>query len=317
MSNSAKNPFLTKLESLHPSPGVAYCFLATATFLWGLSTVVVRGVHEDIPPFGLSFWRWVLATLIFLPLVWRDLYVKLEIIKKHFKLICLLGILQVGSSSIFLFAVYFTTAINAALINGAQPVMTVIPAWLLTRDRINAPQGLGILLALAGITVMVTQGELRVLTTLGFNAGDLLVILAILGWSFYASLLHRLPRELGLTTSLFLIYLMGTISLLPFYLIEAVYFQPFTATGLSLGVVALLGGVVSAGAVSIWTASVRVVGPNRAAIFTNLIPVFAVVLAIIFLGEQLFPFHLVGAAFVGVGMVLVIRMARKKSAGVK
>lgn len=313
MADPTKNTFLAKLEAFHPSASVAYIFVTTSTFLWALSTVVVRGYHEEIPPFGLSFWRWLLAVLIFLPLVWRELPLKWVIIKANLKLIWLLGILQVGSSALFLFSLSFTTAINAALINAAQPVMTVIPAWLLTREKINIPQGIGILLALTGVTVMIARGELQVLTTLGFNVGDIFVLFAILGWSFFASILHRLPKELGLTTSLFLIYLMGTISLLPFYVIEAAYFRIFTVTGPSIGVVLFLGVVVSAGAVSLWTASVRAIGPNRAAIFTNLIPVFAVVMAIIFLGERLFMFHLTGAAFVVVGMMLVIKMAGKKT----
>ena len=72
---------MTKLETFQPSAGGAYLFLVIAAFLMGLSTVVTRGVYEEIPPFGMSFWRWVLATLIFLPLVWRELFLKLEIIK--------------------------------------------------------------------------------------------------------------------------------------------------------------------------------------------------------------------------------------------
>lgn len=304
---------MTKLEAFHPSPGLAFIIIGIATFLWALSTVVVRGYHEEIPPFGLSFWRWTLATLIILPLVWRELLLKAEIIKTHFKLLWLLGVLQVGSSAVVLFSLSFTTAINATLINAAQPVLTVIPAWLLTREKINFVQGIGILLALGGVTTMITRGDPQVLMTLDFNVGDILVVVAILGWAFFATILHRLPKELGLTTSLFLIYLMGTISLLPLYLIELIYFRTFTPTGLSLGMVAFLGIAVSVGAVSMWTAGVRSIGPNKAAIFTNLIPVFAVVLAITFLGEQLFTFHLTGAAFVVVGMTLVIRMARKKT----
>jgi len=293
---------------------MAYLFATTATFLWALSTVIGRGIHEEIPAFGLSFWRWFLAVLIFQPLVWRELFLKRDLIKANIKLIWMLGILQVGSSAVFLFSLNFTTAINASLINASQPVLTVIPAWLLTRDKINPAQGVGFLLALTGVTIMITRGDMQVLTTLDFNIGDLIVVLAILGWSFYATLLHRLPKELGLTTSLFLIYFMGTASLLPFYIIETVYFRTFPISGTSIGVILFLGIPVSAGAVSFWTAGVRAIGPTRAAIFTSLIPVFAVVLAIIFLDEQFYTFHLTGAAFVAVGMMLVIKMARKKTA---
>jgi len=101
--------------------------------------------------------------------------------------------------------------------------------------------------------------------------------------------------------------------LLPFYVIEVIFYRTFTFTGLSIGVIAILGILVSVGAVSIWTASVRSIGPNRATIFINLIPIFSIVMAIIFLGEELFLFHFTGAAFVIVGMILVIRMACKKT----
>ena len=313
MPNLSKNSFLRKLEAFQPSAGLTYLFLVIATFLWASSTVIARGIYEEIPAFGLSFWRWVLATLIFLPLVWRELFLKFSIIKAHFKLILLLGFLQVGSSALFLFSLNFTTAINAALINAAQPMLTVIPAWLLTREKINVAQGVGILLGLIGITVMITQGDFGVLAAMDFNIGDIIVLLAILGWSNFATILHRLPKELGLTTSLFLIYFSGTVLLLPFYVIEVIFYRTFTFTGLSIGVIAILGILVSVGAVSIWTASLRSIGPNRATIFINLIPIFAIVMAIIFLGEELFLFHFTGAAFVIVGMILVIRMARKKT----
>jgi drug/metabolite transporter (DMT)-like permease len=113
-------------------------------------------------------------------------------------------------------------------------------------------------------------------------------------------------------TTLFLVYIAGTIGLLPFYIAETIFSRPVPLSWLTVGVVAFLGIFVAAIAVSIWTASVRSIGPNRATIFLNVIPVFGVSMAIIFLGEQLFSFHLIGAAFIGTGMVLVIFMARRK-----
>ena len=120
-----------------------------------------------------------------------------------------------------------------------------------------------------------------------------------------------MPSELGLTTTLFSVYLAGTVALIPFYLIETTFSRPVPISWLTVNVVVFLGIFVSAVAVSIWTASVRVIGPNRASIFLNLVPVFGVAMAIIFLGEQLFDFHMIGAAFIAAGMVLVISMARK------
>jgi drug/metabolite transporter (DMT)-like permease len=311
--NTAPKISLAKtLETYKPTPLVAYCLVTLSCFLWGLATVVGRGIYEEIPPFGLSFWRWLLAALVLLPLVWVDLPRKLPLIKANIKLIALLGFFQVGASAILLVALNYTTAINASLINAAQPVMTIIPAWILTREKITFGQGIGIILGLVGVVIMVSQGNLDILKSLEFNGGDIFAIMAVLGWTIYATLIHRVPSELGLTTTLFLVYLAGTIGLVPFYIVEHTFIRPVPLSWLTVGVVALLGIVVAAIAVSIWTASVRSIGPNRAAIFLNVIPVFGVSMAIIFLGEQLFTFHLIGAAFIGTGMALVIFMARKK-----
>jgi drug/metabolite transporter (DMT)-like permease len=307
-----KNSLANTLETYKPTPLVAYCLVTLSCFLWGLATVVGRGVYEEIPPFGLSFWRWLLAALVLLPLVWRDLARKFPLIKANIKVIVLLGIFQVGASSILLVALNYTTAINASLINAAQPVMTIIPAWLLTREKITFGQGIGIILGLIGVVTMISQGNLEILKSLEFNGGDIFAILAVLGWTFYSTLIHRVPSELGLTTTLFLVYMAGTIALIPFYIVETSFSRPVPLSWLTVGVVALLGIVVSAIAVSVWTASVRSIGPNRAAIFLNVIPIFGVTMAIIFLGEQLFAFHLIGAAFIGTGMALVIFMARRK-----
>lgn len=301
------------LEDFKPNPIAAYALVTAAAFLWATSIVVGRGVHEDIPPIGLSFWRWIVAALVLLPLVWRDLRRKWAIIAAHRNLIILLGVLQVGSSTVLYVAVNFTTAVNAALISAAQPALTIIPAWFLTRDRATAGQSLGILAALLGIVVMVTQGDLQILLSFELNVGDLLTLAAIVGWTFYATLLHRLPDELGHTTSLFLICLTGSLSLVPFYAYETAALRTVPVTETAIATILFLAVFVSAVSVFFWNLAIRSVGPNRATIFLNLIPVFGVVLAIIFLGERLFAYHLIGVAFVVLGVVLVISRARRKS----
>jgi len=282
-----------------------------AAFLWATSTIVGRGVHQDLPPMGMSFWRWFLAAVVLLLFTWRQLPHKQALITKNWRLILLLGVLQVGSSALLFLGLNYTTAINATLLNAAQPALTILPAWLLTRDRVTFLQSIGILAALSGIIVMVSKGNLGILMALQFNVGDILCLLAILGWSIYATIVHRLPAELGLGTTLFVIFMSGSLMILPFYIIESANFRVIPFTGSTAGIIAILGIVVSLGSIAMWNSSLRAVGPNRASIFLNLIPVFGVSLAIIFLGERLFGHHLAGAGLVGLGIVLVISGARQ------
>ena len=298
-------------KEFKPSPAVAYVFAMGATFLWATSTIIGRGVHLELPPIGTSFWRWFLAAAVLYLFIWRELPSKYALIKKNWRLILLLGILQVGRSGLLYLALNYTTAINVNLINAAQPALTILPAWLLTGDRVTLRQSMGILAALSGIIVMVSQGRLGILVALEFNVGDILALVAVLGWAIYATILHRLPTELGLGTTLFVIFFSGSLILLPFYIIESASFRIVPFTGSTVGIIAILGIVVSLGSIAMWNSSLRAVGPNRASIFLNLIPVFGVSLAIIFLGERLFGHHLAGAGLVGLGVVLVVSGARQ------
>ncbi|MDP6176015.1 MAG: DMT family transporter, partial [Rhodospirillales bacterium] len=164
---------------------------------------------------------------------------------------------------------------------------------------------------------MITRGDIAVLTQLQFNRGDLLALLAITGWACYAPLIHRVPAELGLSTTLFFIVLTGSLMILPLYVVESLYFRPVTFSQTMLLSVLYLGVGVSAFSIFIWNAGIRSVGPNRAVIMLNLIPVFGVLMAIGFLGEHMFAYHVVGAAFVALGIGLVIVMGRRAANGAK
>ena len=125
----------------------------------------------------------------------------------------------------------------------------------------------------------------------GFNLLELIVVLAIIGWGFYASMLNRMPPELGMTTFLFLTVAMGSLASLPFYIWESYYVKTVPFTIESVVAIIFLGIIVSVFSIFIWNAGIRSVGANKASIFLNLIPVFGAILAIFFLGEHLLSFH--------------------------
>jgi drug/metabolite transporter (DMT)-like permease len=300
-----------RLESFEPSPELAYGLIAFATFLWASSVVIGRGVHTEIPPVGLSFWRWGVGALFLLPLVLPDLGAKKKMIRGHWKLILLLGVLQVGSSTFIMLAVNFTTALNSALINGSQPALTAVVAWILIRDQVTLGQSLGIAAGVFGIVIIVVRADLEVILGMQLNQGDGYAVLAIIGWGIYAVLLHRLPKELGVTTTLFLIIATGSLAMLPFYVFESLVFRPVPLTADVVGIVVGMAIFISVLSVFVWNAGVRSVGPNRASIFLNLVPVFGAVLAVVTLGERLQLFHLAGAVLVCAGISMVILFKRK------
>ncbi len=301
---------MNRLETFRPGPATAYGLLVTAAFLWAAGTVVARGVHADIPPMGLTFWRAVLALAILTPFALPALRQNRGILKKHIGLLVFLGVMQTVGQAFILLAVNYTTAINATLVNASQPALTAVLAWLVMRDRVNGWQILGIVLALVGVGVMVVKADLQILQAMDFNIGDVLVIVAVISWGIYAISLHRVPPELGLTTILFFVLATGAVGMIPVYAFETFFIRPMPFTGEAVLVVVILGFLISLLSIFFWNAGLREVGPNRASVFINLIPVFGAGLAIIFLDERLYAYHVAGAALVMVGITTVILKRR-------
>ena len=289
------------------SSAQAYGLLSFTVFLWAVGIVIARAVHDDIPLIGLSFWRWLVAAIFLFPFVWRDLKAGSDIIQANRSILVQQGVLMIGSGSLLYYALNFTTAINATLVNATQPALTVLLAWILLGDRLNRVQVLGVFSAIIGVVIMVTRMDMQVLVVLDFNLGDFLVILAILGYAYYAINIPRLPRELGTFPTLFVILITGSLFLLPFYIAETVYIQsvPFSLKTISL--VIILSLFVSIMSISMWNIANAVVGPGRAAVFVNLIPVYGAALAMFILGESLYLYHVAGAVLVCVGILLVIK----------
>jgi len=280
--------------------------LTGTMFCLALNHVIGRGLHETVPPVGLSFWRWTAAACLMLPLVWRNLPATLAIYRHAWKLLLLLAVLMIGSTTLFLVTLHFTTVINVSLVNALQPTMTVLLSWLLFRQRLIGLQVLGILLGLAGVVVMISQGSWQVFSTLAFNAADVVALLSVFGLAVYAICLRWLPAGLKPLDVLFGIVVAGIVLLLPVYLVETLAYKPvpFTATTVTgVVVMGLFGSLIGN---LTWNIGNQALGPNRASIFINLIPVFGVLMAVPFLGEQLRSYHLAGFIVISAGVWCVL-----------
>jgi drug/metabolite transporter (DMT)-like permease len=285
----------------------AYLLAIACTVIWGSPPVVTRAVSRAIPPAALSFSRWFVVALIVLPFVYRKLPAEWPKIKQHWRSLSMVSLYMVTGSSLSVLAVYFTTATNAVLVNASQPAVTAVAAWLLARHSLTARQTLGIACAFVGVTVMVFRADLGALLGLEINIGDIIMLGAVLGWSVYAVQLHRRDYLPPGDVLLFVIGVVGSIVLLPFYAVEALLvggFELNAPVGAAILYLVLFPTLL---ATIYWNSALKSLGPNRAAIFINLIPVSGATLAMLFLGEQLFAYHLIGAALVFMGILLAAR----------
>jgi drug/metabolite transporter (DMT)-like permease len=288
------------------SPTEAYLLLILTALFFAANHVIGRGVHEEIPPVGLSFWRWVTGALILAPFVLSRPGTLSRIFGRHAGVMLLLGGMLVGSTTLILLALNFTMAINVSVMNAIQPGLTVLFAWMFLKEPLSGRQLLGVVAACAGVLVMLSRGHWETLVGLEMNGGDLIALLAMCGFAGYAVSLYRLPHELSFAESLFGIIIMGSLALLPFYLIESLFITTVPLSWKTGGIVFTLALLVSVLGMLMWNIGNRRIGPSRAVVFINLIPVFGIILATAFLGENIHGFHVAGAVCIIAGIRLVV-----------
>ena len=284
---------------------LAYSLMACAALLWAGNIVLGRAASVSVPPVGLSFWRWAVAFAIFLPFVLPLVRKQWPVLRREWRLLAILGLLGVAVFHTFLYiAVNTTTAINVSLIYAATPALVPLLARLVLSDRIGTRQAAGIVLSSLGIAIVVTRADWDALRALQFTTGDLWMIAAVIGWSLYSVLVKRRPADLHPNAMLAGMMGCGLLMILPFYLWEALTARTMPLdwnTTWIVGYVAIFASII---AYLCYNRGIELVGPSRAALTAHMLPVFAAIWAVIFLGETLHLYHLAGAAAVVIGIVL-------------
>jgi drug/metabolite transporter (DMT)-like permease len=290
-----------------------YLLLTLSALFWSGNFVLSRGMHAEIPPVTLAFWRWTVALLIIAPFGLRRIYDQRALLRKHSRFMLFQGILGVtGFNTLIYLAMQSTTAINAVLVNSCIPVLIVIVSWIFYHDRLSMRQVAGVLISLGGVVLIIAKGDIAALQQLSFNRGDLLVLVAALVWAFYSANLRNYPKDLHPISYQTGIMLAGLVFLLPCYLLElqsGKQMATTVATTLTIGYVALFASVL---AFICWTRAIRSVGANRAGPFIHLMPVFSTILAIIFLDERLLAYHIKGMLLVFTGIFITTFAFKKK-----
>lgn len=291
---------------------LAYIGLVLTPLFWAGNAVVARGTVAEIPPLSMSFWRWVIALAILLPFGLPGVLRHRRVIRQHLGSMLALALFSVAAfNSLLYYAAITTTATNIALINATIPIFVALLAWLMLGDRTRPIQGLGIVLALTGILIVIARGQWSVLAGLEAQPGDLIMVGAVFCWGLFSVLLRRQAVPLPPLTFLTAQILLGTLIILPVYLIDLTWFAGgFSLSGDTawpLVYFAIFPGILAYG---FWNHGVHTIGPGRAAIFMYLTPVYASVLAGVFLGESLGVFHIVGGALILAGLLLATRVKR-------
>ena len=274
-----------------------YIYVNLATLMWAGNMTLGRALRDQVGPFALTFARVAIAGFLLL-LLFRGLPASDRRMGRDRWLLfgmALTGI--VGFPVLLYYALRFTTATNAALINGAGPLVTAALAALLLRDRLRPGQIAGAAISLAGVSLVigVAGGE-----SAGINPGDAIMVLAVVLWGLYSIMGQAvMRRRSNLSATAFATWL-ALPALLLLTALEWRSAPPALTPVGGLGVL-YIGVFAAFFAVILWNEGVRRTGPSGAMAFYNMLPVFGALLGALFLDERLSPPQYAGAALVVFG----------------
>ncbi len=290
------------------SRNLAFLMLAGSALFWSGNFVLGRAFATDIAPVTLSYLRWCVALICFIPFSWRALLAQWPLIRQHGWKLVFMGTLGVaGFNTLAYLGLHSTSATNALLINSFIPILIILFSRIYPGVAISPLRLIGIVISTAGVLLLVSRGELAKLLAFEFNVGDLWILGAAMIWAIYSISLRWRPA--GITAPVFLTVTMivGVLVLSPIFWLNLNHEPAFEATPENLLAVAYVAWFASIGAFLFWNQGVKIVGAGTAGQFIHLMPVFGTTMAVVFLNEQLYWFHFAGAAAIGLGILLSLR----------
>jgi drug/metabolite transporter (DMT)-like permease len=284
-----------------------YILLSLTSLFWAGNIVLARHVGDHVPPITLTTIRWFGVFLILLPFAWPHLKRDWPVLRAHLPMMLLLSAIGFAfNNAISYWAMQYTQALNALLIQSSGPLFVALWSLILFGVRLTGAQLAGIAISLAGVLTIVLRGDFAALASISFNKGDVMFASSLVSFGLYSALMPRRPVTHPLSLISFTTCC-GALMLVPFALWE---FSTGAVLKFDFLTLATLGYILifpSTLAYMFFNRGLALIGPNRAAPFFHLVPVFGSAMAILLLGEQLRPFHLIGYALVLAGVIIASR----------
>lgn len=264
----------------------AHLALSAACLFWAGNMVVARMLAESMGGWHVVAGRCLASALLFwLLLKWVEPQQRLQWRPWGIGLfMAITGV--VGYQGLLYFGVRMTSVINTSLIHATAPLVTLLMAALVLRAPVGRVQLAAAVVSFLGILVIVTEGSWRTMATLSFSDGDLLIMLATVSFAAYSIAGRRVMSQRSVLEVTTLITIWAALIAMPLAGWEG-QSNPAswnTQAFLGLAYITIFPGVL---AMLAWNYAIKVVGPADAMLYMNTVPVIAVLMSVLFLGEQL------------------------------
>jgi drug/metabolite transporter (DMT)-like permease len=285
--------------------------LVLTTLIWAAHSIVGRLAVGQIGPMTLTCLRWAVALIPILITARHSLRHDWPALRARWVYLAIMG--AAGYTvfvALFYVAAHRTSALNLSIIQGAIPALVLLGARVFLGVRFSALQALGALITMLGVVVIAAQGDPAKLRALAFNSGDVLMVLASVLYAGYTVGLRQRPNVSGISmlAAMAVAAFLTSVPLMIWEIMSGGFLWPTGGGLLVLAFVALGPAFI---AQLTFMRGVELIGPGRAGVFVNLVPVFGAIMAVVILSEP-FALYQVLALLLVVGG---IGIAQRSSAG--
>ncbi|PTL40224.1 EamA/RhaT family transporter [Alkalicoccus saliphilus] len=265
---------------------------------------------NDLPPFTIAFFRLLLAFLILLPLAWGSFWKARTLFWEWRRPFFWMTLSGVTFFNTFIYgSLQFTSASNVAILETLIPVVTIILAASILKEKLSKIQWGGVVLSFLGAVWVVVDGRILDLGSIDWNPGDAIMIGAIACWSVYSLLVKSYMHLFPPLAAIFVMNAVSIIILLPFVAGEwfLLGMPPLLTEEAVTGII-YLGIFPSVVALLLFNRAVHLLGASMSSIFLNLLPVFTMAGAALWLGEAITIHQVTGALLVMAGVWITTQL---------
>ncbi len=283
-----------------------YLCLVLFAFITGTTFQVAKEALVHFSPAQTGALRFVLASILLFVFIFLSDRKLLKVNRENLKSLIFLGIVGVfGFNFFFFLGMRKASPVNAAIIVALSPAITIFLSYLLLKTKITILQYVGTAVSFLGVLVVISDGNLNSVRTVLEGEGILYIFLAAICWALYSVGMKKYLKGVSTVQITTFTSFFGTICLLLLIIFSGDYHIEWSKTPTSAWFAILyMAAFTTFFGYLFWNYGIQKVGPDKAAIFGNLIPVVAM-LTTWFLGESLNVFDIVGAILVIVGIFVV------------
>ena len=281
--------------------------LVVSTLIWAAHSIVGRLAVGQIGPMTLTCLRWAVALVPILITARHSLRHDWPALRARWVYLAAMGASgYTAFNALFYVAAHHTSALNLSIIQGAIPALVLIGARAFLGVRFSALQALGALITMIGVAVIAAQGDPARLAALAFNGGDVMMVVAAVLYAGYMIGLRQRPNVSGISmlAAMALAAFVTSVPLMIWEIMSSGFVWQVWGGLLTLAFVALGPAFLSQ---LIFMRGVELIGPGRAGVFVNLVPVFGAIMAVVILGEPLAVYHVLALLFVVGGIAIAQR----------